>query len=148
MEHKKATEYTLKATSNYIPSERMYSSTDAVKFARQFYHDDICIYESSFILLLNQANMVIGWAKISQGGLTSVVVDVRLIAKIAIDALATGVVFVHNHPSGNMKASPQDIALSKRISEGLALLDIRLLDSIIIGPDQSKFYSCNDEGDL
>lgn len=146
-ETSKATEFTIAATSNFVPSVECKTSAESVKFAKQFYHDDIAIYESAFIILLNQRLRVIGWAKIALGGLASTIVDVRIIAKYAIDSLATGVIFVHNHPSGNMRPSYQDDGITKKIKDGLATLDVRLLDSIILAPDGSS-YSYMDEGRL
>lgn len=141
----KATEFTLKATTNEVPVVKIRCSADAERFARQFYHDDISVYESAFIILLNQAQSTIGWAKIAQGGIAATIVDVRLVAKYAIDALASGVIFVHNHPSGQLMPSMQDIRLTQKMKEGLALLDIKLVDSMIIAP-QSGIYSFLDEG--
>lgn len=147
MKQSKATEYKISATGNYVPSVKIMSSKDAVEYAKQFYQDDIAIYESAFILLLNSANKVIGWAKIAQGGISATVVDVRIIAKFAVDVLATGLIFVHNHPSGNMRPSIQDDQLTRKMKEGLALLDVRLHDSIILGPEEG-WYSYSDEGRL
>ncbi len=144
-ENAKATEFTLKATTNEVPIVKIRCSADAERFARQFYHEDIAVYESAFIVLLNQAQNTIGWAKIAQGGISATIVDVRLVAKYAIDALASGVIFVHNHPSGQLMPSMQDIRLTQKMKEGLALLDIKLVDSMIIVP-QSGVYSFLDEG--
>lgn len=141
----KATEFTLKATTNEVPVVKIRCSADAERFARQFYHDDVSVYESAFIILLNQAQSTIGWAKIAQGGISATIVDVRLVAKYAIDALASGVIFVHNHPSGQLMPSMQDVRLTQKMKEGLALLDIKLVDSMIIVP-QSGIYSFLDEG--
>lgn len=146
-ENAKATEFTLKATTNEVPVVKILCSTDAEKFARQFYNDDIAIYESAFIILLNQGNMTIGWVKIAQGGISATIVDVRLVAKYAVDALASSVIFVHNHPSGHLVPSIQDDKLTMKIAGGLALLDIKLRDSLIIGP-QHGFYSFRDEGKI
>lgn len=146
-ENAKATEFTLKATTNEVPVVKILCSTDAEKFARQFYNDDIAIYESAFIILLNQGNMTIGWAKIAQGGISATIVDVRLVAKYAVDALASSVIFVHNHPSGHLVPSIQDDKMTMKIAGGLALLDIKLRDSLIIGP-QHGFYSFRDEGKI
>lgn len=119
----------------------------AADYARQFYFDDISIYESFFIILLNQSHRSVGWAKISQGGCAATVVDVKIVAKYAVDCLAAGVILVHNHPSGNLIPSPQDDNLTRRNKEALALFDIRLLDSIILGPDEG-YYSYSDNGRL
>ena len=141
---KKAVEYSLKAEKKEFPVCKVLSSEDAVKFARQFYHEDINIYESSFILLMNQANNVTGYAKISQGGICTTIVDVRLVAKYAIDALSPAVIFLHNHPSGNTIPSAEDIRITQRIRDGLKMLDVKLLDSIVLTED--NYLSMADEG--
>ena len=94
---KKAVEYSITAKKQDFETAKIMSSKDSYDFARKFYHEDILIYESAFIMLLNAANSVIGYAKISQGGICKTQVDVRLVAKYAIDCLAVSVVFVHNH---------------------------------------------------
>lgn len=147
MTENKATEFKISATGNYVPSQKITCSKDSVEFAKQFYNDDIAIYESAFIILINRAHNVIGWAKISQGGICATVVDLRIVAKFAIDVLASGVIFVHNHPTGNMRPSIQDDTLTRRMKDGLKLLEIELLDSVIISPDGS-FYSYTDEGKM
>ena len=85
-----------------------------------------------------------GYAKISQGGVCNTQVDIRLVAKYAIDSLATSVIFVHNHPSGNAKPSIEDKKISEKLKDALRLFDIRLLDSIII--TENDYYSMADEG--
>ena len=130
---KKAVEYSITAKKQDFEIVKVQSSSDASAFARKFYHEDILIYESAFIMLMNHANNVTGYAKISQGGICGTQVDVRLIAKYAIDCLASGVIFVHNHPSGNAKPSIEDINLTKRLYETSKMLGIELLDHIVIG---------------
>ena len=143
---KKAVEYSITAKKQDFEIIKVHSSEDAFNFAKKFYHEDILIYESAFIILLNQANNVTGYAKISQGGISQTLVDKRIIAKYAIDAFASAEIFVHIHPSGNMKPSQEDIKLSDEIKKGLALFGIKLLDSIIISYD--KYYSMLDEGGI
>lgn len=124
--------FELKRIQTDFPQVGITSSTDAEKFIRQFYGDDIDVFESFFILLLNRNNHTIGYAKISQGGITGTVIDVRIIAKYAIEALATGVIAAHNHPSGNLKPSDNDIAITKKIKDALNILDIQLYDHILL----------------
>lgn len=147
-EQKRSREFRLTTTENEMPVAKITSSREASKYVRKFYHEDIAIYESAFILLLDRANNTIGWAKIGQGGICGTVVDIRIIAKYAIDSLASSVIFVHNHPSGAMKPSIYDEKLTTKLKEGLALLDVKLADSIIIGPQESEIYSFSDEGKL
>ena len=82
----------------------------------------------------------------SQGGTAGTVVDVKLLLKRAVDCLASGIILIHNHPSGNPKPSGEDDRLTHKIKEGAAYLDIRVLDHVIIARDQS--YSYMDEGRL
>ena len=123
--------------------------TDSCKTAeliRSFYNDDLEIYESVFILCLNNRNMPTGFAKISQGGLASVVVDIRIISKIAIDSLSTGIILAHNHPSGCIEPSSEDRKLTQKVKEAMKIFDIRFLDHLIITAD--NYYSFSDNGSL
>ncbi len=103
-------------------------------------------HEEFWILLLNRANAVVKMECISKGGVSGTIVDARLILKPAIELLASGIILCHNHPSGQLKPSEQDISLTKKIKESTRLMDINLLDHIIIG-DQ-KYLSFADEGIL
>lgn len=135
-----------KKTPSNFEKVKIISSNDAFKVIKQFYFDDIDIFESFFILCLNRNNQTIAYAKISQGGVAGTVVDIKLIAKYAIDCLASSVILAHNHPSGNLKASNEDLAITKRIKEGLKTLDIQVLDHIILTSD--GYLSFSDEGIL
>ena len=140
----KEVEYKLKATRRDFKRAKITKSKDAADYARQFYFDDMIIYESVFIIMMNRQNNTCGYAKISQGGISGTVVDIRLILKYAIDSLASSIILVHNHPSGNLKASQQDIQIAKRLKEAAGLMDIVLLDSIII--NENGHSSLADEG--
>lgn len=131
--------FELKKIQTAFPSVKITSPDEAADFIRLFYFDDIEIFESFFILLLNRANKTIGYAKISQGGISGTVVDVRIIAKYAIEALATSVILAHNHPSGNLTPSQADITITEKIKHGLKILDINVFDHIILSAD--SFYS-------
>lgn len=143
---KKATIYSLKKTESEFEKVKIQSSNDSVKYLRQFYLDDIGIYESFFLMLLNRANQVIGYVKISQGGVTGTVVDPILVAKYAIDSLSKGVILCHNHPSGNLNPSDADRQITEKIKQGLKLFDISVLDHIIL--TENSYYSFCNEGIL
>ena len=89
-------------------------------------------HEEFWVLLMNRAGRLIERIKISQGGVVGTSVDIRLIAKPAIDRLASGVIAVHNHPSGNKQASQEDIRLTQKLKSALALFNISLLDHVIV----------------
>jgi DNA repair protein RadC len=143
---KTATLYELRKNQTDFPKKKIISSSTSTEFIRQFYSDDIEIYESFFLLLLNNQNQTLGYAKISQGGITGTVVDVRIVAKYVVDSLATGIILAHNHPSGNLKPSQQDIDITKKIKEAMKLFDVTVLDHIILTVD--NFYSFADNGTI
>jgi DNA repair protein RadC len=122
------------------------NSEDAYKVMKQFYHDDIDIYESFFILLLDSGNNTIGYAKISQGGIVGTTMDIRIVAKYCVDSLATSVILAHNHPSGDPSPSQADIYLTNQLKEGLALLAVDVLDHLILIND--SYYSMKNRGDM
>jgi DNA repair protein RadC len=134
--------FELKKIQTEFPNVKISSSEKAYEFIKKFYGDDIAIFESFFILLLNNANMTIGYAKISQGGITTTVVDVRLIAKYAVESLATTIIVAHNHPSGKLIPSQADIDMTKKIKNAISVLDINIMDHIIL--TENSFYSFAD----
>lgn len=118
-------------------------SQDAADVIRKFYHEDIEIYESFFMLMLDRAGKTKGYVKIAQGGTAGVYVDVKIVAKYALDSLAENVIIAHNHPSGTLYPSDADIRLTESIKKGLRTLDIGLHDHIILSPC-GKHYSFAD----
>ena len=139
-------EYKLTRVKSDFQRVLITSSEDGANFIRQFYSDDIGIFESSFILLLDRSNHTIGYAKISQGGIVGTVVDVRLIAKYAIASLASSVILAHNHPSGNLKPSESDEKITQQVLQGLKLLEVKLLDHVIL--TETNYYSFADNGKI
>lgn len=127
-----------------IYSSTIRSSKESADFFRQFYKDDIEIYESFYLLLLNRSNMIDACIKISQGGIVGTVVDVKLIAKYALDSLSSAVILCHNHPSGKLQPSTADKKITNTVINALELFDIEVLDHIIL--TKNEYYSFRDEG--
>jgi DNA repair protein RadC len=100
-------------------------------------------HEEFWVLLLNQANHILNKVAISKGGVTGTIVDSKIIFKHALDALATGIILVHNHPSGTLKPSQADINLTKKLKKGGQLLDITVHDHLIIS--NTGYFSFADE---
>lgn len=136
--------YDLRKVSEDFPRAKITSSDDSQKYIRQFYSDDIEVYESFFILLLNRANNTIGYAKISQGGIVGTVIDVRIIAKYAVESLSTSVILAHNHPSGNLFPSDADHQITQIIKDTLKIFDCQTLDHIILTAE--SYFSFADNG--
>jgi len=101
-------------------------------------------HEEFWVLLLNRANRLIKKKRVSEGGVSGTVADPKIIFKLAVEELASGIIVVHNHPSGNLKPSESDINLTKKIKEAGKLLDISLLDHLITARDH--YFSFADEG--
>lgn len=131
---------------NAVPLEKVAikSSKDAYNYLYPFMAD--LPHEEFWILLCNHSNKIIDKQVIGRGGLASVVVDTKFIIRHALDHLASAIILCHNHPSGNLNPSKEDIQLTNRVKEAAHLLDIRVLDHIIIG--DMKYYSFADEGML
>lgn len=103
-------------------------------------------HEEFWILLLNRSNRIIEKIKISQGGISGTVIDVKIILKQALEKLASSVILCHNHPSGNRNPSNSDDSITNKLKEGSQLLDIQVLDHIIIA--DIEYFSYADEGKL
>lgn len=102
------------------------------------------MHEEFHVLYLKQNLQLIKDETVCVGGLTSTLVDVRLVMRHALENLAVSMILVHNHPSGNPKPSEADKRLTSRIKEAAAMLDIKVADHIIVaGRDR---FSFNDEG--
>ena len=100
-------------------------------------------HEQFWLLLLNRANKVLKKHQISNGGVSGTVADPKLIFRAALDHLASSIILIHNHPSGNLKPSEADRRLTKQLSEAGKLLDISVLDHIIFTDE--NYFSFADE---
>lgn len=101
-------------------------------------------HEEFWVLYLNNSNKVVYKSQLSKGGITGTIVDIRLIFKTVFEYNSTSIILTHNHPSGKLLASEQDILVTRKIKQAAQLLDVNLLDHIIIA--ENGFYSFNDEG--
>ncbi|KMQ59794.1 hypothetical protein ACM40_16915 [Chryseobacterium sp. BLS98] len=100
--------------------------------------------EEFWAIYLNQSNKIIHISQLTQGGISQSVVDVRVLFKTALDHFSTGIIIAHNHPSGSLKPSKEDISITKKIDEAGKTLSIQLLDHIIVTHD--AYLSFSDEG--
>lgn len=120
------------------------SSADACKLMQPLIGD--LPHEEFWVLLLNNSNKVVYKLQLSKGGLTQTIVDIRLIYKTALEHLATAIILVHNHPSGQLNPSQADNDITQKIKKAGNTLDIKLLDHLII--TQKDYFSFADEGIL
>jgi DNA repair protein RadC len=101
-------------------------------------------HEEFWILFLNRSNKVINRMRLSQGGVSGTVTDVRVAMKKAVEYLASGIIVCHNHPSGNLTPSESDTKITLKMKEAGNLLDIQLLDHLIIS--ENDYFSFADNG--
>jgi len=128
---------------NTLPP-KLGSSRECYKYLEPLFADCLHHYEEFHVLLMNRANEILGTFRVGSGGLTATVADPRLILQAVILSNCSSVILAHNHPSGQKKASPQDISLTKRLKQILDLLDINLLDHVIV--TGYGYYSMADDG--
>ena len=100
-------------------------------------------HEEFWIVYLNNSNKVIQKQQLSKGGITGTLVDVRLVLKQALELNATGIILVHNHPSGTLKPSEADKQLTKKLKIAAESMDIKVLDHVIV--TEKAYFSFADE---
>jgi len=128
--------------STALENSKITGSQDVARYLRPLMGD--ISHEEFWVLFLNRQNKVIDKQKLSQGGMTGTVIDVRLVLKMAIEKHATSLIFAHNHPSGNLDASDADRKITRQIKDAGIIMDIPLLDHVII--TQAGYFSFADEG--
>jgi DNA repair protein RadC len=97
--------------------------------------DTIHLKEEAYCIYLNRGNKVLGWYKLSSGGVSGTVIDIKLILGIALKCAASLVILSHNHPSGRLVPSLHDRNITVKLKEASQFMDIILLDHMIIHPD-------------
>lgn len=135
--------------SGVKPSELVHinNSADIYSYLRSVWNPDKIEYVEEFmILLLNRGNKIMGWVKISSGGVAGTVADPKVIFQIALLYNASSIILAHNHPSGNLKPSQADLDLTRRIKSAGQVLDITVLDHLIITSE--AYYSFCDKGQM
>ena len=138
-------ELTYKSTSK--SRSKIYSSEDAYKYLLPTYKEGTICYKEYFkVLFLNQSNQVLGYTLISEGGITETCADVRIILQAALLTNSVAIILAHNHPSGSMKPSRQDIEITKQVKDAARLMRITVTDHLIL--TDAGYYSFADEGEL
>lgn len=147
--HLNVAEIQLSYKSHVKPSERVKitCSRDAYNVLLQTWDENKLEFVEQFkVMLLNRANKVLGVFEVSTGSTTATVADPKIIFAAAIKANASGIIIAHNHPSGNLSPSQQDIDLTRKVKDGGKILEVQLLDHVIITTE--SYYSFADEGIL
>ena len=106
--------------------------------------DTIELQEEMKVVLLNRSNHLLGIYELSKGGMAGTIVDVKLLLSVALKCAASNIIMIHNHPSGNLRPSKADIAITDKVKTATRQVDLLLLDHLIISKDW--YYSFADDG--
>ena len=129
------------AESADSPNEPLSSSNKVFRIMLPLTRD--LDHEECWALYLNKSNRLIGKEMLTSGGLDSTVIDNKTIIRKAIEKKASGLILVHNHPSGNPYPSVSDINQTMSLNKAMKTCELSLVDHIIIG--KSSYYSFADE---
>ena len=133
--------------STKLPNKTIGCSYDAFDLLKQSCNrNTIELFEEFKIILLNRASHVLGIYTVSSGGVAEVIADAKLIFSVALKTMASGIILAHNHPSGNLKPSEADKALTRSLTKAGAVLQINVLDHVIL--TASGYYSFADKGEI
>ena len=108
--------------------------------------DLIELQEEFNIIILNRSNEVLGIYNISKGGSTGTIVDAKLVFATALKCNANSIVLAHNHPSGNLTPSQNDLNLTRKLKKAGEVIDVSVVDHLIL--TKEGYYSFADEGIL
>ncbi len=126
-----------------IQQGKITSSREAYEIFQRYLEDRN--EEHFYVLFLNKANKPIGHPEeIGKGGLDGTVADPKIIMRLALEKRAVNIILAHNHPSGNLQASPADENLTRKMKQAAEFFDMRLLDHLILG--KNNYYSFADDG--
>ena len=137
--------------TNIKPSERIKieDSKKVYEVLKTVYdYNKIEHKESFYAMYLNRANKILAVILISEGGTSACLVDVKLIFQAALKLNASGIILSHNHPSGQLQPSSADIQITNKVKEAAKLLEMQVIEHIIVTPEDDKYYSFADNGQI
>ena len=131
----------------YRERKRVNDSVVAYCILKETYPDEQIDHKEIFkALYLNRANHAVGCLTISEGGISGAVADIRLIFQGAVLLNATSLILAHNHPSGTLQPSRQDISLTKKTMEAGRIMGIDIVDHLIL--TREGYYNLKDNADI
>lgn len=132
-------------STNQVDKVKLTNCAEVFEFILSKWDLDIIEFqEECKLILVNRANFVLGIYELSKGGITGTVVDIRVILSVALKCNASGIILVHNHPSGNMKPSEADKKITQKLYNACELLELVLIDHFIVS--KNGFFSFKQDG--
>ena len=141
------TEVELTYRNKMKPSDRLQvrSSANAYDIFMSVWNmNKIQLAEQFYLLLLDRGNRCLGISHVFTGGVSTCIVDPKIVFATALKANASSMILAHNHPSGNLQPSKADMTLTEKLKNGGEIMDIQVADHLIVSPD--AYYSFSDEG--
>ncbi len=141
----KVAELLVSYSPNIISEQKISNSRETYSLITNHWNlDTMEMYEEVKIILFNRANKALGVYDLSKGGMSSSIIDVKIILSIVLKTLASGIILVHNHPSGNLVPSKFDIDVTQKLKSAYDLMDVAFLDHLIISKE--NYFSFADDG--
>jgi DNA repair protein RadC len=142
----KIPEITISYKDNVKTSEKavVTSSQDAAKILSVAFENCMEHHEEVYVLFLNKACRVLGISNVSKGGIDRSTIDIRIILQTALKSSCSSILLAHNHPSGSIRPSSDDLAMTKIIQKGCEAIGIKFLDHVIMS--EENYCSFADEG--
>ena len=137
--------------TNIKPSERIKieDSKKVYEVLKTVYNYNTIEHKESFYAMyLNRANKILAVILISEGGTSACLVDVKIIFQAALKLNASAIILSHNHPSGQLQPSSADIQITNKVKEAAKLLEMQVVEHIIVTPEDDKYYSFADNGQI
>lgn len=143
----KVAEIKISYSTRVKPSERpqISQSKEACQILKPAFSNCIEHHEEMYLMLLDRAKKVLGISNISKGGLAGTVMDNKIILQIALKANASSIILAHNHPSGNINPSQDDLKITKHLRKGCKAIDMHLADHLIITSESYFSFSDNNK---
>lgn len=129
-------------TKASAPRPLIRNAADAFQVLQPFFDECMDTHEEFWVILLDRANRAKSVYKVSQGGVTGTTCDPRLVFACALKCLASNIILAHNHPSGQLRPSEEDIRLTRKLVEGARFLDLTIFDHLILS--REGYYSFAD----
>lgn len=130
----------LKEDNIEYPNTKIKNQKDIVEFLNKNEQVNQLAEENAYILCLNSKNEIITYSHIAKGGINECTLDFKTIFKTILLSNANKFILVHNHPSGDITPSKQDIDLTKKLEMASKLLDIQLIEHLVVG--KNNYKSC------
>jgi DNA repair protein RadC len=126
---------------------RITTPKDAYHVFKSVFNADTFYWKEEMIMIcMSRANQVLGFYKVSSGGLNVTIADPKVIFTVALNCGASSIIIAHNHPSGQLNPSTPDKKITEVIKNAGRILDIDLFDHMILGDD--SYYSFAENGTL